>query len=81
MRQARRMLGEPSELWVRTGAGKDLGIAFGDRAPALTLERPRDDRRPTAGGAGINDSVNEIDQLVGKPDCDLPAHPKMVSIW
>lgn len=75
------MLGETSELWVRTAAGKDPSIAFGDRAPALTLERPRDHRRPTAGGARVDDPVNEIDQLVGKPDGDLLAHPNMVSIW
>jgi hypothetical protein len=81
MRQARRVLGEPSELRVRAAASKDPSIAVGNRAPALTLERPRDDRRPTASGARVNDPVNEIDEIVWKPDRDLLAHPKMVSIW
>jgi len=75
------MLGEPSELWVRAAAGKDSSIAFSRRTPALALERPRDDHRPTAGGTRVDDPVNEIDQLVWKPDGDLLAHPKMVSIW
>ena len=75
------MLGEPSELWVRTATSKDPCIAFGDRAPALTLERPRDDRRPATSGAGVDNPVDEIDQLVWKPDGDLLAHPKMVPIW
>jgi hypothetical protein len=81
MRQARRMLGEPSKLWVRAGAGKDPSIAFGNRAPALTLERSRNNNRPAARGTRVDDLVDEIDEVVWKTYGDLLAHPKMVSIW
>ena len=37
--QADRILGQPRKLGIGTGAGQDLGIARGDHAPALALER------------------------------------------
>lgn len=73
------MLSEPCELWVRTGAGKDPGIAFGKGAPALTLERTGDDCRPAASSAGVDDLVNEVDKVIWEPNCDLLAHPIMVA--
>lgn len=75
------MLGEPCELWVRTGAGKDPGIAFGEGAPPLALERTGDDCRPAASSAGVDDLVNEVDKLVWESNSDLLAHPKMVAEW
>ena len=75
------MLGEPREFWVRTGAGKDPGIAFREGAPALALERTGDDRRPAASGAGNDNLIDEVDKLVWKPNGDLLAHPKMVAKW
>jgi hypothetical protein len=75
------MLGEPLELWVRAGAGKDPGIAFGESTPALALERTGDDYRPATSTTGIDDLVNEVNKLVWKPNRDLLAHPKMVSKW
>ena len=75
------MLSEPCELWVRTGAGKDPGIAFGEGAPALALERTGDDCRPAASSAGVDDLVNEVDKLVWESNSDLLAHPEMVAEW
>ncbi|HEY5816739.1 MAG TPA: hypothetical protein VIS95_10455 [Solirubrobacterales bacterium] len=75
------MLSEPCELRVRTAAGEDPGIAFGEGAPTLALERTGDDYRPAARNAGVDDLVNEVDKLVWKPNSDLPAHPKMVAKW
>lgn len=75
------MLSEPCELWVRTGAGKDPGIAFGEGAPALALERPRHDSRPAALAAGVDDLVNEVNKVIREPHRDLLAHPKMVAEW
>lgn len=79
MRQAHRVLGEPCELWVGTGAGKDPSIAFSDGAPSLTLKRASDDRRPAARCTGVDDLVDEVDKLVWKSNSNLLAHPKMVA--
>jgi hypothetical protein len=81
MRQARRVLGEPCELWVRTGAGKDPGIAFCEVTPPLALERPGYNSRPAALGAGVDDLVDEVDKIVWKSNSDLLAHPRMVAKW
>ena len=75
------MLSESCELWVRTGADKDPGIAFGEGTPALALERTGDDRRPAASGAGVDNLIDEVDKLVWKPNGDLLAHPRMVAKW
>src|ERR1039457_1212649 len=69
--QADGVLGEPGKLRIRPGAGKDLGIACRDHAPALALERPGDDCRPAAPGAGADDLVNELDKLVWESNSDL----------
>jgi hypothetical protein len=81
MRQAGRVLGKPCKLGVRTGAGKDAGITFGERAPALALERAGDDYRPAACGAGVDDPVDEVDKLIRETNSDLLAHPKTVAKW
>lgn len=73
------MLGQSRKLRIRTGAGKDLGIARGDQVPALALERSGNDCRPTASGAGADDLVNEVDKLVWESNGDLLAHPIMVA--
>lgn len=75
MRQARRVLGEACELWVRTGAGEDPGIAFCELATALALKRPGHDSGPAALGAGVDDLVNEVNEVVWESHCDLLAHP------
>jgi hypothetical protein len=75
------VLGKPCELWVRTSAGKDPGIAFGKGTPTLALKRTGDDYRPAARGAGIDDPVDEVNKLVWKSNRDLLAHPKMVAEW
>ena len=79
MRQVGRVLGEPCELWVRTGAGKDPGIAFCEGTPTLALERPGDDGGPAALGAGVDDLVDEVDKVIREAHRDLLAHPKMVA--
>jgi hypothetical protein len=73
------VLGQPGKLRVRTGAGQDLGVARSDRAPALAFERQGDDRRPAASGAGADDLVDEVDQLIWESNGDLLAHPIMVA--
>ena len=75
------MLSESCEHWVRTGAGKNPGIAFGKGAPTLALERTGDNYRPAARGARVDDLVNEVDEIVRKPNSDLLAHPIMVANW
>ena len=79
MRQAHRMLGESRELRVWAGAGEDPRIAFREVAPPLPLERPSNDSRPAAPPAGVDDPVNEINQLLRKPNRDLLAHPITVA--
>ena len=75
------MLGEPCKLRVRTDTGKDPGIALGEGASTLALQRTGDDYGPAARGTGVDDLVNEVDDLVWKPNSNLPAHPKMVPKW
>jgi len=58
------VLGKPDELRIRTGASKYLGISRGDHAPALVLEGPGHDRPAAASGAGVDNLVDEVDQLV-----------------
>jgi hypothetical protein len=81
MGQAGHVLGKPCELRVRTGAGKDPGIAFGEGAATLTLERTFDDRCAAASRAGVHDLIDEVDQIVRESNSDLFAHPKMVASW
>jgi hypothetical protein len=81
MRQACRVLSEPCQLWVRTGAGKDPGIAFREGTATLALERTGDDCRPAAPGAGVDDLVDEVDKLVWESNSDLLAHPITVAKW
>jgi hypothetical protein len=78
MRQARRVLGESCELWVRTVAREDPGVTLGEGSPTLALKRTGDDRRPAARGARVNDLIDEVDKIVWKPNGDLLAHPNMV---
>jgi hypothetical protein len=75
------VLGQPGKLRIRTAAGEDLGIADGDDAPAFALERPRDDRRPAAPGAGADELVDELDEIVWKSNGDLPTDPVMLPLW
>ena len=75
------MLGKACELRVRTGAGKDSGIAFCKSAPMLALERTGDHRRPAALRAGVDDLVDEIDEPIWEPNGNLLAHPIMVAKW
>jgi hypothetical protein len=75
------VLSEACELWIRTGASKDSGIAFGESAPALALKRTGDDRRPAASSPGIDDLVDEVNKIVWKPNRYLLAHPIMVAKW
>ena len=73
------MLGEPCELWIRTGPGEDASIAFCEATPALALERPGYDSCAAALGAGVDDLVHEVDKLFWESNSDLLAHPKMVA--
>lgn len=75
------MLGQSGKLWIRTGAGQDLGIARSEGAPALALERLGNDRGAATSGAGADDLVNEVDQLVWESHGDLLAHTIMVAKW
>ena len=79
MRQARRVLGEPFELWVRTGAGENPGIAFCELTTTLALKCPGHDSRPAALGAGVDDLVNEVNKIIWESHRDLLAHPGMVA--
>ena len=75
------MLSEPSEIWVRTGAGKDPGIPFCESTATLALERAGDDCRPAAPGARVDDLIEEVDEIVWESNSDLLAHPIMVAKW
>lgn len=72
------MLGETGEHGIRTAPRQNLGIARGDHATALALQRPGDDRRTAAPGSAADELVDELDELIREPDRDLLAHPVMV---
>jgi Arc/MetJ-type ribon-helix-helix transcriptional regulator len=73
------VLGQSVELGIRAGAGQDLGIARGHHAPALPFECLGDDCRAAAAGAGTDEFVEEVDELVRESNSDLLAHPNMVA--
>ncbi len=75
------MLGQAGKLGIRTGSGQNLGIARGYRAPALALEDLGDKCRSAARGAGANELVYEINEIIREPDSYLLAHPIMVPEW
>lgn len=73
------MLGKPDKLRIRTGVSKDLGISRGNHAPALALESPAHDRRATAPDTGVDDLVDEVNEVVREAHSYLLAHPNMVA--
>lgn len=75
------MLGQPRKLWIWAGASQDLGIACGEGAAAFAFECHSDDCRPAAPGTGVDDLVNEINQVVRKSDGDLSTHTITVAAW
>ena len=75
------MLGETSELGIRTGRRQDLSIACSDRATSLALQGTRYDRCATGLLSAVNDLIDEGDKIVGQPDGDLFTHTKMVPAW
>jgi hypothetical protein len=78
-RQASRVLGKPCEFRVRAGASENPGIAFCELATALALKCPGHDSGPAALGAGVDDLIDEVDEIVWKTYRDLLAHPKTVA--
>lgn len=74
------MLGKPSELRISTASREDLGVACGGHAPTLALQRPGDDRRPAAPGTAPDKLVDELDEIIWKPNRDLFTHPDMVPL-
>jgi hypothetical protein len=79
--QPHGVLGQSHQLWIWAGAGQDLGVASRNCTPALALKRSGDDCRPAASETGINDPIDELDEIVGEPNSDLLAHPTMVAEW
>jgi hypothetical protein len=47
----------------------------------FAFQRYRHDRRSAASGSGLDDLVDELDQVVWESDCYLSAHPVMVAVW
>lgn len=72
------MLRQSLKLWIRPGVREDLGVPGSDDASPFPLKSLRHDRRSAAPGASPRDLVNEVDQLIGESDRNLPAHPRMV---
>jgi hypothetical protein len=75
------VLGETSELGVRTRRREDLSVACRDRTTSLALKRTRDHRCATGLLSAVNDLIDKGDKIVGQPNGDLFAHTKMVPGW
>ncbi len=58
------MLGEPSKIWVRTCASKDLGIPRSNHTPPLTLESASHNGRTTVSCASVDPLIHEVDKLI-----------------
>ena len=69
------------ELWIRPSVSENLRIARRDDASSLPFESSCDYRRAAASSAGARDLVNKLNQIIGQPNGNLPAHPKMVPNW
>ncbi len=70
---------ESCEIWVRTAAGKDPGIAFCKGTASLALQRAGEDCRPAAPGARVDGLIDEVDKIIWQSNVDLLAHPIMVT--
>jgi hypothetical protein len=75
------MLGQAGELGVAARPCKDLRVTGGKDSPPFAFEGTSDNPGATRPATGLDDLVNERDQLVGQPDRDLLAHPEMVPNW
>ena len=75
------MLGKASKLGILTRSSKNLDVACSDRTPPFTLKRTRHDRRPAGLGAGPDEFVDELNQLVRETYSDLLSHTVMVPLW
>ena len=75
------MLGDCRKVPIRPAANQDLGVALGDRATALALESASDDGGATTPTTGIHYLIDEGNELLGKPNRDLPGHPITVPNW
>ncbi len=75
-----RVVGERSEVRVRTLLREHLRVPRSDHTTTLTLERSSDDGRTAAPGAAVDELVDELHELVRESNRDLLAHTKMVPI-
>lgn len=72
------MFGQPGQLGVWAGRGEDLGIPGSDRPPTLSLKRAGHDRRSAALPAAADHLIDELHEIIWKPNGDLLAHTGMV---
>jgi hypothetical protein len=77
----RRVVSETSKIGIETGLGEDLGVMGSDHASSLSLKRASHHGSATALPAARNDFVDELDEVIGQPYCDLLAHTIMVPEW
>jgi hypothetical protein len=80
---ARGPFGQSSEVRVRLPAEvtEDLDLSLSIEATAFALERAGDYRRPARFVPACDQFVNEINQIIGEPNSDLPGHPNTVPKW
>ena len=76
-----RVIGQTGKIGIRTGLGEDLGVTNSDHASSLSLQRPSHDGSATALRAARNGLVDELDEVISEPYCDLLAHTMMVPKW
>lgn len=60
------------------GLGKDGRIPGRDLPPSFPVHCQRHYGRPTTGRTVLDKLIDELDDVVGKPNGDLLAHTKMV---
>src|ERR1700749_5014098 len=75
------MLGQSGKLWIRPRAGQDLGIASGDGPAAFALERSRDDAGSASSRTGLDEVIDELDEIVWQANGDLLTQTIMVTKW
>lgn len=62
------------------GLSKDGRVLRRDLPPSFTIHRPRHNGRPATGLAVLDELINELDEVVRKPNGDLLTHTKMVPL-
>ena len=76
-----RVFGERVQVSIATALAEDRGVPQGDLTSTLTGQGSGHGLGSTGHGPRGDQFVHERHQLIGEPNRDLSAHPKMIPHW